>query len=72
MKIREVLLVGGSGFVGSAIANRLSEQGLRVRVPTRRRERARHLLLLPTVEVIEADVHDPPPWRDSRKGSMRS
>ena len=59
MKIREVLLVGGSGFVGSAIANRLSEQGLRVRVPTRRRERARHLLLLPTVEVIEADVHDP-------------
>lgn len=59
MKPREVVLVGGSGFVGSAIANRLSEQGLRVRIPTRRRERARHLLLLPTVEVIEADVHDP-------------
>lgn len=59
MKAREVLLVGGSGFVGSAIANRLSEAGVRVRIPTRRRERARHLLPLPTVEVIEADVHDP-------------
>lgn len=59
MKVREVLLIGGSGFVGSAIANRLSENGVRVRIPTRRRERARDLLLLPTAEVIEADVHDP-------------
>ena len=27
--------------------------------PTRRRERARHLILLPTVDVVEADIHDP-------------
>lgn len=59
MKPRRVVLVGGSGFVGSAIANRLSEAGVNVLVPTRRSSRARHLLLLPTVEVIEADVHDP-------------
>jgi uncharacterized protein YbjT (DUF2867 family) len=59
--IRNVLVVGGSGFVGSAMAERLTARdGLRLVIPTRRRERARHLLLLPTAEVVEADVFDPP------------
>ena len=38
---------------------RLVADGNRVVVPTRSRERARHLILLPTVDVVEADVHDP-------------
>lgn len=54
----DILLIGGSGFVGSAVARRLHAAGARVTVPTRRRERAKHLLVLPTVEVVEADVHD--------------
>lgn len=33
-------------------------------MPTRRRERARHLIVLPTVDVIEADVHDPAVLKD--------
>lgn len=59
MKTSEVLLIGGTGFVGLHVANLLCERGMRVTVPTRHRARAAHLLLLPTVEVIEADVHDP-------------
>jgi uncharacterized protein YbjT (DUF2867 family) len=59
MNIERVVLVGGSGFVGSAIANRLSEACITVIVPTRRASRASHLLPLPTVDVVEADVHDP-------------
>lgn len=55
----EVLLIGGSGFVGSAVAARLAGAGWRVRVPTRRLSRARHLALLPTADIIEADVFDP-------------
>jgi NADH dehydrogenase len=30
-----------------------------VAVPTRRREEAKHLIMLPTVDVVEQDIHDP-------------
>jgi NADH dehydrogenase len=59
MNFQNILLIGGSGFVGTHVAEHLVELGLSVRVPSRRRERARHLLPLPTVEVVEADVLDP-------------
>ena len=56
--VRTVLVVGGSGFVGTAVASRLAREGIRVVVPTRRLVHARHLLTLPTAEVVEADVYD--------------
>lgn len=60
MKPSNVLVIGGSGFVGSHIAAQLSEAGIAVRVPTRNRERVKdELILLPTAEVVKADVHDP-------------
>ena len=58
MHIGRVVLIGGSGFLGRSVANRLAEAGVDVLVPTRRRSRASHLFLLPTVEVVEADIHD--------------
>ena len=54
-----VLVIGGSGFVGRHLVAALASRGARVAVPTRRRDRAKHLILLPTVDVIEADVRDP-------------
>jgi NADH dehydrogenase len=54
-----VLVLGGSGFVGRHVVARLAGAGRRVVVPTRRRENARHLILLPTVDVVDADIHDP-------------
>ena len=56
MIINKVLLIGGSGFIGTSVAEQLSAQEIFVTVPTRRRERGKHLLLLPTVDVVEADV----------------
>lgn len=53
-----VLVLGGSGFVGRHLVSQLVEAGYKVIVPTRRRERAKHLILLPTVDVVEADIHD--------------
>lgn len=58
MALRNVLVVGGSGFIGGYVVAHLARQGYRVLVPTRRRERAKHLLTLPTVDVLEADVGD--------------
>jgi len=55
----KVLLVGGSGFVGSAVAATLVADGWWVRIPTRRRMHARHLALLPTADILEADVFEP-------------
>lgn len=61
MKLEQVVIVGGSGFLGRAIANRLARNaaGLRIRVPTRRPDLARALLTFPTIEIVGADVHDP-------------
>lgn len=59
MELKNVLLIGGSGFVGSWIASRLSERGIRVTIPTRRRDNTKQLILLPTVDMVEANVNDP-------------
>lgn len=59
MQITTVCVIGGSGFVGRHLCRQLAARGYRVRVPTRDRERAKSLILLPTVDVVVADVHDP-------------
>lgn len=57
-KRQTICVLGGSGFVGGHLVNHLAAAGHKVRVPTRHRERHRDLLVLPGVEVMEADVHD--------------
>jgi uncharacterized protein YbjT (DUF2867 family) len=59
VKFDNVLVLGGSGFVGRHLVAALVRRGIRVTVPARRRERAKHLILLPTVDVIEADINRP-------------
>jgi len=56
---QRVLVLGGTGFVGRHVVANLVTAGHRVVVPTRRRERGKHLILLPTVDVVERDVHEP-------------
>jgi len=58
LKYDNFLVVGGSGFVGRHLVAALAARGARVTVPTRHRDRAKHLILLPTVEVIETDARD--------------
>jgi NADH dehydrogenase len=61
--MRNILVIGGTGFLGSAVvrelARRVSSADCCFTLPTRRRERAKHLIVLPTVRVVDADVHDP-------------
>jgi len=58
LDLRTVCVFGGSGFVGRHIVHLLVERGIRVRVPTRRAEAAKDLQVLPTVELVEADIRD--------------
>jgi uncharacterized protein YbjT (DUF2867 family) len=55
---QRVLVLGGSGFVGRYVVAELAAAGHFVVVLTRHRTRARHLLPLPTVHVIEGDPYD--------------
>jgi len=59
MREKHILVIGGGGFVGRHLVAALVARGARVVVPARRRERAKHLILLPTVEVVETDVLAP-------------
>lgn len=70
MEITTVAVIGGSGFVGRHICHLLAAEGYRVRVATRGRERAKEqLILLPTVDVVAVDVHDPVQLREFMRGA---
>lgn len=58
MEHSSVLVTGGSGFIGHHVVSHLAKLGRRVIVPTRRLERAKHLQVLPTVEVVQASLYD--------------
>ena len=59
MRISNVCLLGGTGFVGRAIADHLASSGVRLRIVTRLTQRAAPLRVLPTAEIVTADCHDP-------------
>ena len=67
--LRTICILGGTGFVGREIASRLVQKGNSVRIPTRNRQRARNLLVLPGIEIINADVHDESALRDIVSGA---
>lgn len=59
MRIKNVCILGGTGFVGRHIASRLGDRNdINIRVPTRNRERQRDLLVLPNLRLTEIDVYD--------------
>jgi nucleoside-diphosphate-sugar epimerase len=52
----KVLVTGASGFLGSHVAERLSERGDQVRALVRKTSNRRHLERLPNVELFEGSV----------------
>ena len=60
--IFNILVLGGTGFVGRSLCERLVARlggAGRITVPSRQPQRALHLRPLPIVEIVGADVHDP-------------
>ena len=68
MAFRRICVLGGTGFVGRHLVCELSRRGYTTRVVTRRRERHRSLLVFPTCEVVEGNVHDLPELTDRMRG----
>lgn len=58
MEHNTVAVLGGSGFIGASVINRLVARGHTVKVAARRRSHAQHLSMLP-VDVVETQIHDP-------------
>lgn len=69
MIVRNICVIGGAGFVGSSIVSKLDAAGYQVKVLTRHRERAKHLILLPNVQVQTCDIHNDIALRNSLQGS---
>lgn len=58
MKPMQIVVLGGTGFVGSHLVARLVALGHRVTVPSRNRNIRRELQVLPRAQVDSCDVHD--------------
>lgn len=56
--MNNILVLGGTGFVGAHVCEKLVRQGYHVTVPTRRRNNARNVMHLPGLTVLEANVHN--------------
>ncbi|MDH3220234.1 MAG: complex I NDUFA9 subunit family protein [Gammaproteobacteria bacterium] len=57
-KQRNILLLGGSGFIGKQLAFALANRGWQVTVPSRRPHRHRSLLVHPGIRLLEANIID--------------
>lgn len=56
--MNNILVLGGTGFVGRHVCEKIQREGWRSTVPTRRALNAAAVQHLPRLTVIEADVHD--------------
>lgn len=68
MGIDSICVLGGCGFVGGHLMASLATRFSHVRVLTRHRERHRQHLVLPTVELVEVDIHDSATLRKQFQG----
>lgn len=56
--MKKILILGGTGFVGRHLCEKLAQLPYRATVVTRRRESARHLQMLPMVDIAQVQSHD--------------
>ena len=56
--MNKILILGGTGFVGRHLCEKLAAGPYRTTILTRRRSNARHLQMLPMVDVLEGSAYD--------------
>lgn len=57
-RMKKILVLGGTGFVGAHVCEKLIREDFTVTLATRRRSNANHLIHLPGLTVQEFNVHD--------------
>lgn len=57
--MRNILVLGGTGFVGQHVCEALQRTHCRFTVPTRHIKRASHVAHLPLATVVDIDIHRP-------------
>jgi NADH dehydrogenase len=72
MKPQRIVILGGTGFVGSHLVPRLHADGHSIKVLSRNREQHRALTVLPRVSVVTVDVDDRAKLRAAIAGPTRS
>jgi nucleoside-diphosphate-sugar epimerase len=65
---KQVLVTGGTGFLGGALVHRLSEKGSQVRVVARDPQRGRYIQNLPGVEIVQGDISDTDKMHEAVRG----
>lgn len=69
MTTQRIVLLGGTGFVGSYLVPRLAADGHRITLLSRNRELRRTMAVLPNVSIRSADVYDDAVLRKQLEGA---
>ena len=68
MKHQNIILLGGSGFVGRHLAIELANRGYQVTIPCRRPHRMRSLTVMPGIRLQQGNIMDQAELTDLCKG----
>ena len=69
MSKNRITLLGGTGFVGTALSCRLAQHFDEVILLTRHAQRSRSLRILSNVHFVQTNIHDPKQLEEALKGS---
>jgi uncharacterized protein YbjT (DUF2867 family) len=58
--MKKILVLGGTGFVGRHLCKELARLEYRITVPTRNISKAQSVRSVPSLDLVQADVHDEP------------
>lgn len=69
LDLNKIVILGGTGFIGSNLAFELSKYTKKITILTRNKEKNKKLLVLPNIEIIQTNVNDELSLRELTKGA---
>jgi NADH dehydrogenase len=69
MRLLSIVVLGGTGFLGTRLVARLIKDGHQVKVLSRDREQHKHLLVLPGLTLENCDVYQEAQLSEQLRGA---